>query len=76
MTNIGSILFCDMSELIITILSLLKIDYSYAFGHCCLSALYKIEAIIQYYEINFTNILVKASTPAIILLPWCKIEEL
>ena len=74
-TNIGSILFCDMSKVIFTMLSLVKTFSSYAFARHCLSILYKIEAIIQYCEIKFLNILVKASTSVIIFLPWWKIEN-
>ena len=75
-TKIGSILCFDMFEVIFIMLSLMKTESSYVSGHCCLSVLYKIEAIIQYCEINFTNILVKASTSVIILLLWCTIEKL
>ena len=47
-TNISSRLCCDMSEVIFTILSSVKINSSCAFGCCCLYTLYKIEVIIQY----------------------------
>ena len=74
-TNIGSRLCCDISEVIFTNLSLLKINSSYAFSCRCFYVLYKIGAIIHYCEINFSNILVKASIYAIILLFWCTIEK-
>ena len=75
LTNISSRIFCDMSEIIFIMLSLMKTDSSYAFGRRCLYVLYKIEAIIQYCEINFHNLLVKMSMSVIILLLWCTIEK-
>ena len=73
--NIGYRLFCDMSGVIFTLLSLVKTNSLYTFGHHCLSILYKIEVIIQYCKINFPNLLVKASPSVIILLLWCTIEK-
>ena len=74
-TNIGSRICYDMSELIFAVLYLVKINYVYAFGHCCLSEMCKIEVIKQYCAINFLNLLVKASASDIILLIWCTIEK-
>ena len=65
MTNIGSRLCCDMYRVIFSMSSSVNIDYLYAFGRCCLSVLYKMEAIIQYYATDFPNLLGKVSASAI-----------
>ena len=75
-TNHVSRFCCDMFEVIVTMLYLVKTDSSNTFDCRCLSVLYKIEVIIQYCEINFTNLLVKSSTSVIILLLWYKVKKI
>ena len=56
-------------------LSTMKIYSLYDFGCCCFSLMYKVEVMIKYCAINYSNLLVKVLTSAVILILWCIIEN-